>query len=57
MMPRPVPPVRDGSFTVVVPVGTHGVTAESRGEAAAMTATVAVTAARTVNADLGMHTP
>ena len=47
-----------GYFTVVVPVGTYSVMAESRGGvAAAMTGTVTVTPNRTVNAYLGIHMP
>jgi hypothetical protein len=47
-----------GCFTVVAPVGTYDVMAESRGGvAAAMTDTVTVTEGKTVNADLGIHVP
>jgi hypothetical protein len=46
-----------GYFKVVVPVGTYGVMAESSGVAEAMTTTVTVTPGKTVDADLGIHTP
>ena len=47
-----------GYFTLVVPVGTYGVMAESHGGVApAMTDAVTVTADKTVNADLGIHVP
>jgi len=47
-----------GYFTLIVPIGTYSVMAESRGgAAAAMTDTVTVTAGKTANADLGIHMP
>jgi hypothetical protein len=47
-----------GYFTLTVPAGTYGVTAESHGGVApAMTDTVTVTPDKTVNADLGIHFP
>jgi hypothetical protein len=47
-----------GYFSLVVPVGTYGVTAEPRGGLApTMTDTVTVMQGKTVDADLGIHFP